>query len=93
MIGVAMPPFWLGMLLILVFSVNLRWLPASGFVSFFESPLENLSRMIMPAFAIGAAFAATGVALATATEFLKRVRRGRIRITSSQPRQRDSRAA
>ena len=59
MIGVAMPPFWLGMLLILVFSVNLRWLPASGFVSFFESPLENLSRMIMPAFAIGAAFAAT----------------------------------
>ena len=36
MLGVAMPPFWLGMLLILLFSVNLNWLPASGFVAISE---------------------------------------------------------
>lgn len=59
MVGVAIPPFWLGMLLILLFSETLGWLPASGYVSFFESPSENLSRMFMPALAIGAGFAAT----------------------------------
>ena len=59
MIGVAMPSFWLGMLLILLFSVTLHWLPASGYVEMSKSVMENLRRMIMPAFAIGAAFAAT----------------------------------
>lgn len=59
MIGVALPPFWLGMLLILVFSIILGWLPASGYVPFFKDPLQNLVRMVMPAVSIGAAFAAT----------------------------------
>ena len=59
MLGVAMPHFWLGMLLILLFSVTLRWLPASGYISFFTDPMKNLAGMIMPAFAIGTGFAAT----------------------------------
>lgn len=59
MIGVAMPPFWLGMLLILLFSVTLQWLPASGYVPFAKDPLQNLARMVMPALSIGVAFAAT----------------------------------
>ncbi len=59
MVGIAMPPFWLGILLILVFSVTLQWLPASGFVSFSENPLQNLKCVILPAVSIGAAFAAT----------------------------------
>jgi peptide/nickel transport system permease protein len=33
--------------------VNLRWLPASGYVPFFEDPVENLRRMAMPAFVLG----------------------------------------
>lgn len=59
MIGVAMPPFWLGMLLILLFSVTLNWLPASGFTAIGIDLAENLRRMIMPACAIGVSFAAT----------------------------------
>ncbi|MGH7353330.1 MAG: ABC transporter permease [Candidatus Rokuibacteriota bacterium] len=56
--GVSIPNFWLGIMLILFFSVRLGWLPASGFVSFWESPLANLQRMLMPAFVLGTALAA-----------------------------------
>jgi peptide/nickel transport system permease protein len=56
--GVSIPNFWLGIMLILLFSVRLGWLPASGFVPFWESPLGNLQRMIMPAFVLGTALAA-----------------------------------
>lgn len=59
MIGVAMPPFWLGMLLILVITMKLGWIPSSGYVPFSEDPLKNLLLMIMPAFSIGASLAAT----------------------------------
>src|SRR5213593_4589656 len=56
--GVSIPNFWLGIMLILFFSVQLGWLPASGFVPIWESPLDNLRRMIMPAFVLGTALAA-----------------------------------
>jgi len=56
--GLSVPSFWLGIMLILLLSVRLRWLPASGFVPFFEDPLGNLQRMIMPAFVLGTALAA-----------------------------------
>jgi peptide/nickel transport system permease protein len=59
MIGIAMPPFWMGILLILFFSVWCGWLPSSGYISFFKDPLKNLQHMAMPAFTIGFAFAAT----------------------------------
>ena len=56
--GVSIPNFWLGIMLILFFSVRLGWLPASGFVPIWESPLGNLQRMLMPAFVLGTALAA-----------------------------------
>jgi peptide/nickel transport system permease protein len=56
--GVSIPSFWLGIMLILFLSVRLHVLPASGFVPFFDDPLGNLQRMIMPAFVLGAALAA-----------------------------------
>ncbi|MEA5016758.1 MAG: ABC transporter permease [Candidatus Limiplasma sp.] len=59
MLGIAMPPFWMGMLLVLVFSVNLGVLPASGFVPFAVDPLGNLRSILMPSVCIGVAFAAT----------------------------------
>ena len=58
-IGIAMPSFWLGMLLIILFALTLGWLPASGYTPFFEYPLKSLRYMILPAFSIGASFAAT----------------------------------
>ncbi|MEO6898224.1 MAG: ABC transporter permease [Caldimonas sp.] len=56
--GLSTPNFWLGILMILLFSVHLGWLPASGYVSPFESLGDNLAAMIMPAFVLGNAIAA-----------------------------------
>ncbi|WP_264048342.1 ABC transporter permease [Methylobacterium flocculans] len=56
--GLSVPNFWLGILMILLFSVHLGWLPASGYVSPFESLSDNLRAMAMPAFVLGNAIAA-----------------------------------
>jgi peptide/nickel transport system permease protein len=56
--GISTPNFWLGILFILFFSVQLGWLPASGYVSPFEDLGANLAAMIMPAFVLGNAIAA-----------------------------------
>jgi len=56
--GLSIPNFWLGILLILLFSVELELLPASGFVSPGESLGQNLLTLIMPAFVLGNFFAA-----------------------------------
>ena len=56
--GLSTPNFWLGIMLILLFSVQLGWLPASGYVSPFEDWKANLAAMIMPAFVLGNAIAA-----------------------------------
>ena len=56
--GVSIPNFWLGIMLILLVSVRLGWLPASGFVPLLEDPVANVKRMIMPALVLGTALAA-----------------------------------
>jgi peptide/nickel transport system permease protein len=56
--GVSIPNFWLGIMLILLVSVRLGWLPASGFVPVAQSLLGNLSRMLMPAVVLGSGLAA-----------------------------------
>jgi peptide/nickel transport system permease protein len=56
--GISMPNFWLGIMLILLFSVQLGWLPASGYVSPFENLGANLAAMVMPAFVLGNGIAA-----------------------------------
>src|SRR6266702_7039062 len=56
--GLSTPNFWLGFLLILLFSVELGWLPASGFVSPAENLKQNFLTLVMPAFVLGNAIAA-----------------------------------
>ncbi|WP_141582236.1 ABC transporter permease [Actinomadura sp. WMMA1423] len=51
--GVSVPDFWLGILLILLFSSTLGWLPPSGYVAVTEDPVGWLSRVAMPATAVG----------------------------------------
>jgi peptide/nickel transport system permease protein len=56
--GLSTPNFWLGIMLIFLFSVHLGWLPASGYVSPFEDPWLSFKTTIMPAFVLGNSFAA-----------------------------------
>jgi peptide/nickel transport system permease protein len=56
--GVSIPNFWLGIMLILLVSVRLGWLPASGYVPPWESVVDNLRRMLMPALVLGTGLAA-----------------------------------
>jgi peptide/nickel transport system permease protein len=56
--GLSTPNFWLGIMLIFLFSVKLGWLPASGFVSPFEDLGQSLATTVMPAFVLGNAIAA-----------------------------------
>ncbi len=56
--GLSTPNFWLGIMLIFLFSVQLGWLPASGYVPLTEDWRQSLASTIMPAFVLGNAIAA-----------------------------------
>jgi peptide/nickel transport system permease protein len=56
--GISTPNFWLGIMLIFLFSVDLGWLPASGYVSPFEDFWQSAKTTILPAFVLGNSFAA-----------------------------------
>jgi peptide/nickel transport system permease protein len=49
----AIPNFWLATLLILVFALTLRWLPAGGYAALIDRPIVNLKQMVMPAVSLG----------------------------------------
>jgi peptide/nickel transport system permease protein len=51
--GISIPHFWLGMMFIIIFAVNLGVLPASGYTPFFQDPVANVTAMILPVFATG----------------------------------------
>jgi peptide/nickel transport system permease protein len=55
MLGVAMPDFFLGILLFLLFSLTLGWLPVQGYVPLTSDIVDNLQHMILPALALGLA--------------------------------------
>ncbi|HEU0148430.1 MAG TPA: ABC transporter permease [Bradyrhizobium sp.] len=56
--GISTPNFWLGIMLIFLFSIKLGWLPASGYVPLTEDWRASLAATIMPAFVLGNAIAA-----------------------------------
>lgn len=55
MIGISMPTFWLGLNLIFIFGVTLRWLPVAGYRPFLDEPLASIKYMLMPAVTLGVA--------------------------------------
>jgi peptide/nickel transport system permease protein len=57
-LGIAMPSFWLGLILVSVFALQLGWLPATGFVRLTADPVESIKHAILPGFAVGIAGAA-----------------------------------
>ncbi len=74
-LGVAVPNFWLGMLLVAFFSLQLNWLPATGAVSLMKDPWASLSHAILPAVAL----ASGGIA-----EVARQLRSSLVEILSSQ---------
>lgn len=73
-IGIAAPNFWIGMVLISVFAVSLRWLPAIGVHDVFEDPAETVRAMILPVLAL---------ALAPIAEMARQVRSAMIETLAS----------
>ncbi len=57
-LGIAIPSFWVGILLILLFSLHFRLFPTGGFVSWGENPLEALKHLMLPAVSLGLVTAA-----------------------------------
>lgn len=57
-VGVAMPSFWLGLILVSWLALQLRILPAAGFVPLSQDPLQSLLHLILPAFAMAVVGAA-----------------------------------
>ncbi len=75
--AIAVPVFWLGLLLQIVVAVQLGWLPAGGYVAFTTSPAACLRSLVLPCFTLGigtaavlARFLANGVAEATGRDFI-----------------------
>ena len=52
-VGLAIPAFWAGILLILLFAVHLHWFSAGGFKFWAESPLGALKSLLLPALSLG----------------------------------------
>jgi peptide/nickel transport system permease protein len=50
--GLAIPTYWLGLILLLIFAVRLKWLPVSGYVPFKEDPVANLKHLVLPAISL-----------------------------------------
>lgn len=64
LIGLIFPSFWLALVLISVFAVSLRWLPATGYTMFSESPLEWARSLVLPIFSV-AMYSITSIAKQT----------------------------
>ena len=57
LVGLSVPHFWLGLMMIIVFAVDLHWLPAGDYVSI-SHPIANIKHMVMPAIVLGTGFSA-----------------------------------
>jgi peptide/nickel transport system permease protein len=58
LLGLSVPSFWFGLMAVLVFAVAYPVLPASGFVSVFDDPVQSFRHLLMPAVVLGSGLAA-----------------------------------
>ncbi len=63
LMGVSAPNFWVALILIVVFAVQLKWLPAGGFVRISEDPTRHVERMILPVITLSTALMAVTMRL------------------------------
>jgi peptide/nickel transport system permease protein len=81
-IGVTIPVFWLGLLLMYFFGFKLNWLPIAGYVSPFSDPIEGIKTMIMPVACL-AVTGLAGTARQTRSSMLEVIRQDYIRTAWS----------
>ena len=65
--GLAVPSFWLGMLIILALLINFNWIPPLTFTPFHVDPWKNLSQLIWPALAVGYRYSAVATRMMRST--------------------------
>lgn len=65
--GLAVPSFWLGMLIILVLLVNFNWIPPLTYTPIYEDPWQNLSQLVWPALAVGYRYSAVATRMMRST--------------------------
>lgn len=82
MLGLSLPTFWLGLLMIMLFAVNLQWLPAAGYVSLSQSPIDTFRYLAMPAISLGFSQAAV-IARMTRASMLDTLREDYVRTARS----------
>ena len=82
LLGLSVPVFWQGTMLILFFSLYLRWMPPVVWVDFFTDPRRNLTIMLLPALCLGTA-AAANIARTTRACMLDVLRSEYIRTASA----------
>ncbi|MBU2644495.1 ABC transporter permease [bacterium] len=67
LIGVSVPSFWLGIMLVILFAVKLQWLPASGYVSIFEDFSQGIYYLILPTCSLAIVLAAVSARMMRAS--------------------------
>lgn len=82
--GIALPNFWLGMLMIILFAVMLGWLPTGGYTPISESPVLWAKGMVMPTIALGTALSA-GIMRLTRSALLEVLMQDYVRTAGEGP--------
>lgn len=83
LLGLSLPNFWLGTMIILVLSLYFRWLPnTGGYIDFIQAPLANLRQLIFPALTLGMAMAASVMRM-TRSSMLEVLRQDYVRTARS----------
>jgi peptide/nickel transport system permease protein len=65
--GLAVPSFWLGMIIILTLLLSFNWMPPLTYVPIYEDPWHNLSQLIWPALAVGYRYSAVATRMTRST--------------------------
>jgi len=65
--GLAVPSFWLGMIIILLLLINFNWIPPLTYTPIYEDPWRNLSQLVWPAMAVGYRYSAVATRMMRST--------------------------
>ena len=74
LLGVSIPNFWLGIMLLMIFAVSLGWFPVTGYVAVWDDPVAGIRYLVLPSITLGTAMAAIVTRMLRA-EMLEEIRK------------------